>query len=403
MAGDYGPGDAPTDPGLLGNVGTWLKDPRNAAGLQAFGAALAKAGAPSRVPLGSFAGGLSEALSGFTQGREGYDQSQLMRRFQEMKMKELEAQSAQENAKAEQLKSAAQRQAAFQSLMGGNTAMQLGAQQGDIGPTQTNASRIPLDPIAALRGKATIASNAGYLDEAGKLLKEAKDFAPQVDKYEWVVGPDGKPALTALMKDASAPKTMTGLGQIADPNKPFAPGGIPNKPFQDYELGKASAGKTTVNVNTGQKGLDNELKIRSDFRSEPIYKAHSEVQSAYQQIKQGITQASPSGDLAAATKIMKLLDPTSVVRESELAMAIAAGGKFDKLAHYAQNTLSGNKLTPTQRADFMRLADGLFKESETLYNAKRNEYKDIAKQYSLNSDLITGKDDPYAGWSIKPK
>lgn len=73
-------------PGLLDNIGTWLKDPRNAAGLQAFGAALAKAGAPTREPKGSFAGGLSEALSGFTQGQQGFDEQKLKKMMQDLQM-----------------------------------------------------------------------------------------------------------------------------------------------------------------------------------------------------------------------------------------------------------------------------------------------------------------------------
>jgi len=37
------------------------------------------------------------------------------------------------------------------------------------------------------------------------------------------------------------------------------------------------AGAANVSVNTGQKGFDNTLKLRSDFRSEPVYKGFQEV------------------------------------------------------------------------------------------------------------------------------
>jgi len=118
------------------------------------------------------------------------------------------------------------------------------------------------------------------------------------------------------------------------------------------------------------------------------------VKSAYMQIQQGIKLASPAGDLAAATKIMKLLDPTSVVRESELAMAMQASGLFDRLSNYANNIVSGNKLTPKQREDFRKLSDELFKASESLYNAKMGEYKGIAKDYNLNQDRVGGSTAP---------
>jgi hypothetical protein len=178
-----------------------------------------------------------------------------------------------------------------------------------------------------------------------------------------------------------------------DPNKPFnLKGGqaVPNTGFQQYEIGKAKAGASNVSVNTGQKGLDNELKIRSDFRSEPIYKAHQEVQSAHSQISSALKMGSPAGDLAGATKIMKILDPGSVVRESELGMAMAATGALDRLTNYADMVIKGTKLTPSQRVDFQKLGDSLMGESVKQYNAKRNEYGKFATDYGLDGDRILG-------------
>ncbi len=177
-----------------------------------------------------------------------------------------------------------------------------------------------------------------------------------------------------------------------DYNKPLLPDGTPNVAYQNYDLNRQKAGATSNNieVNTGQKGFDNTLKLRGDFRSEPIYKAHQEVQSAHSQIKAALKQASPAGDLAAATKIMKILDPGSVVRESELGMAMAASGAFDRLTNYAEMTLKGTKLTPTQRADFQTLADSLYNESVKQYNTKRQEYKGIANRNDINEADVLG-------------
>lgn len=170
-------------------------------------------------------------------------------------------------------------------------------------------------------------------------------------------------------------------GQIA-PNAPLV--GVKR------DIAAAGASKTPVQVNLGQKGFDNTLKLRSDFRSEPIYKAHQEMQSAYSQIRQALGQASPAGDLAGATKIMKLLDPGSVVRESELAMAMQASGALDRLQNYAANVVNGTKLTPAQRKDFQTLADALYSESVSQYNNKRVEYSDIADRNGLNVVDVVG-------------
>lgn len=175
-----------------------------------------------------------------------------------------------------------------------------------------------------------------------------------------VTGPDGKPVVNNTMLDAKK--------QIA-------------------QAGKSS---TNVSVNTGQKGFDNTLKLRGDFRSEPIYKAHQEVQAAHSQITQALKLQSPAGDLAGATKIMKILDPGSVVRESELGMAMAASGALDRLQNYASNVINGTKLTPKQRIDFQNLADKLSAESAKQYNGKRSEYQGIAERNGLSVPDVLG-------------
>ena len=156
----------------------------------------------------------------------------------------------------------------------------------------------------------------------------------------------------------------------------------------------AGAARSTVSINTGQKGLDNEFKLRGEFKQEPVYKAHQEMQAAHGQIKQAIAQASPAGDLAAATKIMKLLDPGSVVRESELGMAMQASGLMDRITNYGNMVVTGQKLTPTQRKDFATLADRLMGESVRAYNGKRAEYDRLGGEYGLNSGRALGPGAP---------
>jgi len=158
----------------------------------------------------------------------------------------------------------------------------------------------------------------------------------------------------------------------------------------DYELALKRAGASNVSVNTGQHGFDNTLKLRSDFRSEPTYKAYQEVDSAYRQVREGAKMQSPAGDLAAATKVMKILDPGSVVRESELGMAIAATGLADRVGNYATMVIQGTKLTPSQRKDFTDLSEKLYNAAANQYNSKRAEYETIANRNQLNAEDVAG-------------
>lgn len=229
---------------------------------------------------------------------------------------------------------------------------------------------------------------------AGLSPQEMSILAPQqakVPEFKVVggslvkIGPDGvSEAYRAPEKPEAAPSSVR--------EYQFAVSQGFKGSFDQWDQARRRAGAPSVSVpiNMGQKGFDNTLKLRGDFRGEPVYKAHQEMQSAYSQIQQSLKQASPAGDLAGATKIMKLLDPGSVVRESELGMAMAASGLMDRVVNYADNIIKGTKLTPTQRADFQRLADALFAESVKQYNAKRSEYKGIAERNQLNVQDVLG-------------
>jgi hypothetical protein len=160
--------------------------------------------------------------------------------------------------------------------------------------------------------------------------------------------------------------------------------------FIDFQTALKRAGATNLNVNTGQHGFDNALKLRTDFRAEPIYKGFEEVKAAKNQIDQAAKMKSPAGDLAAATKIMKILDPTSVVRESELGMAMAATGLQDRVSNYANMVVTGQKLTPSQRKDFVELSDKLFNVAGEQYNVKRSEYAGIAERNKLDVEAAVG-------------
>jgi hypothetical protein len=171
---------------------------------------------------------------------------------------------------------------------------------------------------------------------------------------------------------------------------------IDNWTSQDWQKVRAierqiNESKRTV-VDMGQKDFGNTLKLRGDFRSEPVYKGFQEVESAFGQINKGLDAKSPAGDLAAATKFMKLLDPTSVVRESELAMAMQATGALDKLYNYANLIATGQKLTPNQRDDFRKLSTEFYSTAYDQYNTKRDEYVGIAKRNQLNIDDVVGKE-----------
>jgi hypothetical protein len=249
------------------------------------------------------------------------------------------------------------------------------------GPTVGNAQNLqPVDPNQQLMFGAM---QAGLMNPLDYIKAQQKDSTPiKLGADEALLDPKTYQPLATNKKPDKGPSDW----QLFNLSGAAARG----LTFDQWDQARRKAGATNVSVNTGQKGFDNTLKLRGDFRSEPIYKAHQDVQSAYSQITASLKQNSPAGDLAGATKIMKILDPGSVVRESELGMAMAASGALDRMVNYADMTIRGTKLTPDQRKDFQTLADKLFAESSRLYNAKRQEYQGISQRNGLNELDVLG-------------
>lgn len=228
-----------------------------------------------------------------------------------------------------------------------------------------------------------------------KILQSRPDMFPEWKARTLQGGMSALQQMQEARAAAQAADTRANQTLVPGPDGTY----IPNQPLIDAKKAIAKAGASSVSVNTGQKGLDNERNLRNDFRSEAVVKAYEEMAQAHKQIKAGLSQANPVGDMAAATKIMKLLDPGSVVRESELAMAMAASGRLDRLQNFAQMFISGEKLTPQQRREFLALADELLDATGNAYNVKRQEYLDLGGRYQLDTSVIGGA---YGGKPKKP-
>jgi len=144
-------------------------------------------------------------------------------------------------------------------------------------------------------------------------------------------------------------------------------------------------------VNTGQRGFENTLKLGENFKNEPIYKTHQEINQAYKQIHNALSRNDAAGDLAGAIKINKLLDPNSVVRESEVATVANATGLVDKLSNYASKIAKGTSLNPEQRKEYRQLANDFYRISGEQYNETRNKYYTIGKANQLEgTETILG-------------
>jgi hypothetical protein len=228
-----------------------------------------------------------------------------------------------------------------------------------------------------------------------KAIREQGDVAAKDVAETYKTDPNL--ALQKALQYQQFPQVKAVLPHLAKVALPTSPTSVQefeaaakNPAYAQFLQQSNQAKGVNLSVNTGQHGFDNALKLRSDFRAEPIYKGFEETKAAKLQIDQAAKMATPAGDLAAATKIMKILDPGSVVRESELGMAMAATGVEDKVKNYAQMVIDGTKLTPSQRKDFTELSNKLYNASAEQFNQKRGEYAGIAERNKLDVNAAVG-------------
>jgi len=264
----------------------------------------------------------------------------------------------------------------------------------------------PMNPNAAkanqYRQVAKMLEDDGQLEKAMQYQKFAMDLDPPTTATgtalskliaERAMLPVGSPLFkaydAAIEKESQFAPTAPRVGTLLSQLQADLAGATDPRIKQQIEariqkeINNAPPAQNIVNINEGQKGLENVMKLGAAFKGEPIYKEYQGMQTAFNQVNTALNQETPIGDLAGATKMMKMMDEGSTVRESELALAMAAAGRMDRLKNYLNQAMTGQKLTPRQRIEFKALSNELYAAAGQAYNNKRSEYQAFAEAYQL--------------------
>lgn len=134
------------------------------------------------------------------------------------------------------------------------------------------------------------------------------------------------------------------------------------------------------------KGFDQESKLRGEFIKDyarPTREALVNLE------KVRSATATPAGDLSLIFSYMKMLDPTSVVREGEQATAANARGVPEQIRSLYNRLVTGEKLTPEQRANFKSEAENVFTSAYLpIYEAGEAEYRGFAERGGVRPDMV---------------
>jgi hypothetical protein len=184
------------------------------------------------------------------------------------------------------------------------------------------------------------------------------------------------------------------VGEAIGKEKPMdAPKGLTSEEWNrrqnyTYRL-KSGLEKDKLSSKEKKDNRDLEVKLSKEWSSDEFTKGTRKVADAYKRIEK-IDPANTNRieEMGAIFDLMKSLDPQSVVRESEQAMAINARSYSD-VVNYFDSILSGeSKLTKTQLQNIKKFATNLYRKRMESQSDLDKGYTERAKRYSLNSENI---------------
>jgi hypothetical protein len=133
-------------------------------------------------------------------------------------------------------------------------------------------------------------------------------------------------------------------------------------------------------------GFDNATNLRKEYTAQS--KPFIEVRDAYSRIKVSAQDPSAAGDVAVIYNFMKMLDPGSVVREGEFATAQNAGGVDERIRAQYNKAMTGERLTPEIREDFVKRSDMIYEAQLSNQEGLETSYRDLAKRNKIDPENV---------------
>jgi len=233
------------------------------------------------------------------------------------------------------------------------------------------ADAITAQATATNASEKAIADKNLVVAQAAKAALEAK-FAPEIALADLKAKAQTLGLTTAQTNQALA--TTKKLGQetakiVLEVAALEASGGVdPDKKFQQEE------------------------KLRKEYQGRT--KVYGELGSTYSNIESSAKAKTGPGDIALITGFMKMLDPGSVVRETEFATARDTAGLFDRLTNQAQKLQSGQlfALDSKQRQEYVTLAKQYLDSAQAKAIEDKKALGIVVKNYKLNPENVFGQE-----------
>lgn len=127
-------------------------------------------------------------------------------------------------------------------------------------------------------------------------------------------------------------------------------------------------------------------KMRQEYQTQS--KEFQKQTDAYGRLLAAGTEPSAAGDLALIFNYMKILDPGSVVRESEFANAAATGSLGERAQAAVSKIAKGERLSDEMRRDFLDRGKKLFEQARKQQAGRVDSYTMLSNEQGLNPRMV---------------
>ncbi len=151
---------------------------------------------------------------------------------------------------------------------------------------------------------------------------------------------------------------------------------------------QANSGRTQSNT-----ALDNMSTLRKEFAGRKTVQDFNVILPQVSDAMKIATNPKATGadDLSLIYTFGKVMDPGSVVREGELALASDTGSFAQNIEGAIQKVQGGQKLPPEIRMNLVRSMQRRGAQLAKQYNRERDDFKEIAQRSGFDPELIVGR------------
>lgn len=203
--------------------------------------------------------------------------------------------------------------------------------------------------------------------------------------------PEGKALFLQALHDDPDPidpsnsyQVMTKLASIKKQTGYESPDLALEKKAKEADIASKLAFANQKNTGDSKTNFKNANTLRDEFNS--LTKDFRTVQDAYSKINK--TSGTGAGDMSMLYQYVKLLDPGSVVRESEFATAAASGSFGERIQGAAKSVIEGGRLPPSLRQEFLTESKNIYEGQKSGYDRQKQIYTGLSNNFNVDPDLV---------------